>query len=1147
MEDVTNDKINKIEENTIKIGQETEDKELLKKNNKLIKQQKAEKIIQKWLKLQKTIKEEITLEEVITKQQTDDFNYLKELFFKYYETKIKIRKEFEIIRSLDKNIKNFTSEYYLEKNIESELCDTVGTIKNLLFLIRNNYDYITKIVSLIEETDEQEKVDSLVELFCNQFYDNILIPNPEQEELLILMYKLLEEEITPMNSASVDEFLSDNTFLGKFISSYINKRELKVFLKMLLNPLILSIENSGLECMDMSLQNINREVNKRKDERISDKNFDAWLREIPKTNINFKKYYMPGNEEMNEDDVKEEKKDDTKQEKIVYNSDYKEELTLDKIYNKITNEKNNDIKEIYLYQLEQIGNDPDIFTNAGIKLVINDTYFQNNRQLILKKYFENFLFIKDKIDYLIQALIDRISTIPYTVRCICKVISLLMQKKFPSLPTFLRNSFIGKFIFDKCIFPVLSLENKNVMDSRIFSQNTKRCLNVIISVLSNANRCSLYPTTTDTEKTVFNYYLFEIIPLINKFYEKVIDIELPKTLEELIAKVKLKIEQNIDNKIFHFRRKNIKRRIDPTKKEIESKKEPEKLEEEIKYNYFKNNDDEIMHLESICFSAQDILFILSLIQKKPKLFEGLPDYKFFSKTIERIKAEDERLQNIVRKNGINKQFFIVFQEEKNLKLENLIRNNSSNVSTFSSINQDSDIICKRIKFCIKTILKDLNLLNNKDYSYLNRAISTNKFFGAIKKTLNNITYSSGETDKIPLKWYGQYLYNNKKGLSQIYQNDDYEKLYIELLEEEENILKELKLFSSTIITRDGMNLRCAENLLDKVKYDLGDIEEAKKFVKIEKFIDTEKIEVCMRFKEEKDDKNSSEKLPMVIITDISECNHQKNATDDNDKKNKSLAHTLFIKDFINKFTDNSQNMDKNSLNYKLKIFSTEDIINSERKNGIFKTMKMYMNLVKKRIKEPIINEGLFNDLPNIGEIAEKIEDHILRQIYKDVFPPEQKEDVIFYQRTKCLNWVTPEQLDIKTIYINQLRFAIDSIKQIDEARSVLDKLDLIASAHTSVNNTIKFSSGKDDDSGQDEMTPILQYIILKAHPKRMHSNINYIKCFLGDSNLTDSKGFLLSQIESAASYINNLNYEILKIPKEEFETQYENYKKKYNF
>ena len=112
-----------------------------------------------------------------------------------------------------------------------------------LFLFRNNYNYIAKLVSLVEESDDPEKVDSLVELLCNQFYDNILIPNPEQEELLILIYKLLEEEITPMNSASVDEFLSDSSFIGKFISSYMNKRELKIFLTVLLNPLILSIEN----------------------------------------------------------------------------------------------------------------------------------------------------------------------------------------------------------------------------------------------------------------------------------------------------------------------------------------------------------------------------------------------------------------------------------------------------------------------------------------------------------------------------------------------------------------------------------------------------------------------------------------------------------------------------------------------------------------------------------------------------------------------------------------------------------------------------------------------------------------------------------------------------------------------------------------
>ena len=109
------------------------------------------------------------------------------------------------------------------------------------------------------------------------------------------------------------------------------------------------------------------------------------------------------------------------------------------------------------------------------------------------------------------------------------------------------------------------------MDLRIFSHNTKRCLNAIISVLSNANRCCLYPTTTDTEKTIFNYYLLEIIPILNQFYEKLIDIELPKTLEDLVTQVKLKIDQNADDKIFKFRRKNIKRKFIPSKT-VEEKK-----------------------------------------------------------------------------------------------------------------------------------------------------------------------------------------------------------------------------------------------------------------------------------------------------------------------------------------------------------------------------------------------------------------------------------------------------------------------------------------------------------------------------------------------------------------------------------------------
>ena len=40
----------------------------------------------------------------------------------------------------------------------------------------------------------------------------------------------------------------------------------------------------------------------------------------------------------------------------------------------------------------------------------------------------------------------------------------------------------------------------------------------------------------------------------------------------------------------------------------------------------------------------------------------------------------------------------------------------------------------------------------------------------------------------------------------------------------------------------------------------------------------------------------------------------------------------------------------------------------------------------------------------------------------------------------------------------------------------MDKLELIMNAHNSINNTIKFSLGKIEDSCQDEMTPILNII-----------------------------------------------------------------------
>ena len=564
----------------------------------------AEKIIQKWLSLQKIIKEEITLEDVIIHRYKEDFNKLQTFYLDYHNAKLKLRNNKEDMKKLSINDKNQKELVVDREGVGRILVDTYEPIKNLLFIFRNNYDYVIRLVSLIDEKDDQDKVESLVELFCNQFYDNILIPNPEQKELLLLIFLLFKKEILNMNCATLDEFLSDTSFLGKFISTYVRRHEMNIYLSMLLSPIINSIENVDKDCLDLSLSSVQRYVFRKEKGRFKFSNisnmekkkdlFDYENRlynKIPKTNIIFKKNYeleMEKEEEENRvnkdlDEIELYSDKDLanminstllknigvnkniinnllEMKKEEYNKEYKEELNEEKLIELMENTKDENLKEIFLNHLEQIYIDPDMFTNKGLIECLKQYFYDELKNLIIGKFKRNFLYIQKKINFLIQSMIDKISTIPYTIRCICKIIYLLMSQKFPNLPKYYLNSFIGKFFFSKYIFPVLSLENKNIMDNRIFSSNTKKCINVIISVLDHAYKSKFFITHTDTEKTIFNYYLIEIIPILNTFFEKLIDVELPKVVENLFNTTEINPESNIMEKIIKKKKERKKRR-----------------------------------------------------------------------------------------------------------------------------------------------------------------------------------------------------------------------------------------------------------------------------------------------------------------------------------------------------------------------------------------------------------------------------------------------------------------------------------------------------------------------------------------------------------------------------------------------------------
>ena len=404
-------------------------------------------------------------------------------------------------------------------------------------------------------------------------------------------------------------------------------------------------------------------------------------------------------------------------------------------------------------------------------------------------------------------------------------------------------------------------------------------------------------------------------------------------------------------------------------------------------------------------------------------------------------------------------------------------------------------------------------------------------------------------NQIPLKWYGQYLTNNKKRINQKYQDNDFEQLYNEMFEEESKILEELKSFSRILITRDGMNLGCGEKILEQVNIGLSHSEQAKKIIKIEKFINSEKVEVCIQTIKENEEKNNinnssnnvNNDYTNIVIIDAKDCPHSKSSLS-NLLRLRKKTHCLYIRDMIKFFVNGNWFEDNN-------IIESEEIKNQNRNKLIYKAITSYMKFVIEKVKRPIINKGLFGESydEDIIEIKRKIEDYILKKIYKFVYPRKPIGfDDKFYNIVRCLDWVTPEQLGIKKDYINQLGFAELCIKKMEEAISVTDKLECISNALDTIICTVKFSMEENTIISNEELVTIFMYILIKAQPRRINSNINYIKCFAEDDVIKEKKEKLFSLMDNATINVLKINHIYLKVSREEFKRKFEEAKLRYN-
>ena len=1127
-------------------------------------------IINKWIDLQKILKESQSLEKIIEKQHLDNYKQMKKYIDDFYKLKIKSRKIYDDIKFLKigsgwlniKSLDEGKEDFYLTEASSSYFGNAITPIKNLISIIREYYDYVPTIVSLINEKDSKQEIESLAEFFCNQFYTNIFIPNPEQEELLICIYKLLEKEINNMNSDDSNIFLKDSTFIGKLMAVFSKQPELNSFLVNLLNGVLNEVDKKNDMVLDLSLKNLMKHIKKEKENKNEDSTrkisevyidygdlkkkdmkkgiypIETILEKIPKTKINFKKQLILEEEILRDnristnefvylygEDIDSEFEGESQ--KNDCNTDYFEDLTEKILSQKLKDSSEPECISLYEHLIKDLNKNyqnPNAFANSSFFFTLKQKDFFEEKEIIAKEYLKNFLFIQKQVEYIIQSLIDKMATIPYAVRCVCTIIDKLIKKKFPKLPKYLRHSFIGKFLFNKCIFPILNLENTNGLKHTILNKSKISCLNCIVSVISHANECKLFDNNNDVEKTMFNYYLLEIMPILNNFYDKLVDMQLPNQLTELIDDSKGS-EKNSDNNT----------------NKINNNKQ--------NYEYFKENSDEIIRIKSLCFNEKDILFIIKLINKNIELFKDLPEFKRFKLALqEREMGENELNESIINQRIIRTEkkkdlenrgegyYTLIYNSQNpllNYKLKGFYKENEKK-------KKDEKSLISRIKNSIKTILTRLNLLNIKEYSYLNFATSNEKFFQAINFTLKDF---EDEDNKIPLNWHSKFIINNKNKLDNYYLNNDLEKLYEEIYEEEDKYLNQLKSISPELNSREAKNLNCAENAIEKMVFFKKNLEKSKKLEKVKIFITKDQTELCINLFESgaisrsKTDKKvnfinpKNKKEFLIKIDPVGKCIHsfEENLYPLQGRKiNKFNSHFKKVDEFIYKLIK-----PKGTAHETLLKYIKEDIKSGNASHKIYMLFKQY----KEYLKQSLINnfQELIEDKNDTNEIIEAIEDYILRKIYKYIFPVDPLvEDLSFHGLTKSYDWLQATDFSLKgNIPPEAIQDSISYLRQMEErAFSISDKIKCLEMVYRNMNKITEFYFDKPDMSAEAQ-TPLFNYIIVKAHPKRFISNINYINCFTNGKNDSDIN-FFLKNCSAAVEFIWKINPLNFQMTAEEF-------------
>ena len=147
-----------------------------------------------------------------------------------------------------------------------------------------------------------------------------------------------------------------------------------------------------------------------------------------------------------------------------------------------------------------------------------------------------------------------------------------------------------------------------------------------------------------------------------------------------------------------------------------------------------------------------------------------------------------------------------------------------------------------------------------------------------------------------------------------------------------------------------------------------------------------------------------------------------------------------------------------------------------------------------------------------------------------------ERDEILAEKVRIYGWIQEPHLDIPPVADNGKRFlglAQQELLKMKNYRAPRDKVICVLNCCKVIFGLLR--NAKSSDTSADAFIPLLIYVILKANPEHLVSNVQYIFRFRNQDKLGGEAGYYLSSLMGAIQFIENLDRTSLTISDEDFE------------